>query len=526
MPPVVRTSLTIPRNSFLDTAQRRLLENTQITQLDMVNFDNKRNPANEGVCMTLAPGSLPKVQSLDLSDAYISFDNLIVLLKAMPNIKQLRLDYVSFSGAISKLSLPFNSLPHLEHLGLSGVTISSTRLIMLLNAVPALKKLFLTKAVIQADAFLDASATDYPIPRFGLSEIYMNEMDSPIKVLQCLIQSAPNLQLLSSNNIKAELQYGLYFIFRKLVITTSQRYAKKRLADICLTGLSLPGQLVIPPDYRLAHTLYSEIGDIDRAKQAAKQMAESTLLVTSYFSMQTFADMLSQKVLPRPFTCIKFDFKTKNEKSPTFELKELPALFSAHVWTDLRSLDLCSLSLPVDQFRHILNATPNITHLYLNEFNLIESNNNPLVLNSLNGLNSIEVMDAKISREALKTLLLAAPNLCSLRFDTKNKNLFQSIYGLLNELIIEKHYFAISQCAHFLEMGHMIAGETILSKDLPRARELYRSIGMIDLADSITRKIQAAYLPSTKPAIQLFSVTVKRPPEGVADSPAKRRGPL
>lgn len=128
------------------------------------------------------------------------------------------------------------------------------------------------------------------------------------------------------------------------------------------------------------------------------------------------------------------------------------------------------------------------------------------------------MVGAKLSMNTFRKLLVAAPNLSDLQFDRQHQASVLLIYRTLNTLIRSGHYFAIAQCARFYETGH----STIIAKNLPRAVELYRRIGMHARAALLMADINDSFLtqPGSK-GIFCFPVNVKRPAADVSDSSPK-----
>lgn len=315
----------------------------------MVGFDSQRNVKNVGYLMTLRPGSLPCLESIDVSHGHLSFNNLVVLLSAAPHLKYLRLAEFTFENTNLIYTIPPDCLLHMETLSLQHTTISVTYLFFLINAMPNLKEINLNGAtIIEQPEWVHEPLR----PRLCLEHLCLTNINIDVAILQYLMEAAPNLNSVACGSLKPELKLGLYFIYSALVISSAHPYSMRQLADIYLKGLTLSGVMMILPDYQLSYTLYSALGDDSRKSQALNALNKNTLMIGHHYNVAS----------AEAYSHLRLNLNLA-KMNPAFNIHLFLTVFTAANWHALQCLDLSSTTVYESELIQILNATP-LSHVY------------------------------------------------------------------------------------------------------------------------------------------------------------------
>lgn len=133
----------------------------------------------------------PAIEEVDFSGGRIFYDDLLVFLRELPNLKKLELSFATNLSVISETMNGDRSLG-LEALNLSGSDISYKNLARFLQQIPKLKKLELrhSENLGDCDEIIDGSLL------LDLEEINLSESQIASKNLLNLLQQTPNLKRL------------------------------------------------------------------------------------------------------------------------------------------------------------------------------------------------------------------------------------------------------------------------------------------------------------------------------------------
>ena len=382
------TELTLDKSNIcINNLNDILAVTANLTSLSLSEFKNL-----SGRCLTLKTGSLPSLRDLWLKNSNPSIDNLMYLLKAAPNLKNLILDKCN-NLAESNLMLEPGSLFFLEAISLNQSNPSPDNLACLLKAVPKLKFFSLD----ECNNLDESSLTLEPGSLSSLERIGLNQSNPSLDNLACLLKAAPKLKLLGLDNCKNLADSNL----------TLEPESLPCLETLCLNASN-------PSPDNLACLLKSAPKLKRLALDNCKNLAYSNLILepgslpcletlclnASNVSTENLECLL--RATPNLKTLSVDNCKNLADSNLTLEPGNLPCL---------ETLCLNASNPSLENLECLLRTTPNLKTLSVDNCKNLADSNLTLGPGILACLETLYLNASNVSTENLECLLRAAPNL-------------------------------------------------------------------------------------------------------------------